>query len=139
MYKDFSVNYCLEPDFYCEQWVDFKEHSKKEDVCEFLREIRKSNPGKRIVIVLDNFRSHRAKLTIETAEEIGLDLVFLPPYSPDLNPIEFIWKSVKKVISREFIQDLAYMRRLIEKNFLEFASSLGYANRWIMKFVNGEI
>lgn len=68
--------------------IDFKEHSKKEDVCEFLRKIRESNPGKQIVVILDNFRSHRAKLTIETAEEIGLNLVFLPPYSPDLNPIE---------------------------------------------------
>jgi len=119
--------------------IDFKEHSKKEDVCEFLRKIRESNPGKQIVLILDNFRSHRAKLTTETADEIGLDLVFLPPYSPDLNPIEFIWKSIKRVISREFIKDLAHMRCLIGQKFLEFASSLGYANRWIMKFVNGDI
>lgn len=116
--------------------VDFKEHSKKEDVCEFLWEIRESNPGKRIVLILDNFKSHRANLTVETANEIGLDLVFLPPYSPDLNPIEFIWKSIKKIISREFIKDLPHLRSLISQNFLEFASSLGYANRWIEKFVN---
>ncbi len=79
--------------------IDFKEHSKKEDVCEFLKEIKSKNPVKNIVIILDNFRSHRAKVTVDLAEENGIELVYLPPYSPDLNPIEFIWKSIKRVIS----------------------------------------
>ncbi len=118
--------------------IDFKEHSKKEDVCEFLHKIQESNPGKQIVLILDNFKSHRAKHTIETADEIGLELIFLPPYSPDLNPIEFIWKSIKRIISREFIKDLTYLRCLIEQKFLEFASGLGYANRWVMKFIEEE-
>ncbi|TFH43348.1 MAG: hypothetical protein E4G94_05015, partial [ANME-2 cluster archaeon] len=39
--------------------IDFKENSKKEAVCEFLGEIRSINPGNRILIILDNFRSHR--------------------------------------------------------------------------------
>jgi putative transposase len=33
----------------------------------------------------------------ERAKELGVHIVYLPPYSPDLNPIEFIWKSVKRV------------------------------------------
>lgn len=76
--------------------IDFKERSKKECVCEFFDEIRLKNPVKNIVVILDNFSSHRAKATIDYANEIGIELVFLPPYSPDLNPIEYIWKSIKK-------------------------------------------
>jgi putative transposase len=34
--------------------IDFKDHSKKEDVCEFFREIRFQNPDKKIILVLDN-------------------------------------------------------------------------------------
>ena len=44
-----------------ESVVDFKEASKKESVCEFLERIREKNPEKTIVIILDNFRSHRGQ------------------------------------------------------------------------------
>jgi putative transposase len=43
--------------------IDFKERSKKENVCEFLDHIRLKNPIKKIVVILDNFSSHRAKAT----------------------------------------------------------------------------
>ena len=80
------------------------------------------NPGRRIVAILDNFRSHRAKDTVECAAECGIDLVYLPPYSPDLNPLEFIWKSIKRVISQTFIVDLTHLKWVIRKHFKEFSS-----------------
>lgn len=111
--------------------IDFKEHSKKEDVCEFLKEIKFRNPVKNIVVILDNFSSHRSKTTVDFAEEIGIELVFLPPYSPDINPIEYIWKSIKKVISKEFIVDLDHMKKIIYDSFQKFSSKLSFAKRWI--------
>lgn len=78
--------------------VDFKDHSKKEDVCDFLHSIRENNPNGEIILVLDNFSSHHAAVTKEAASDLSIRLVFLPPYSTDLNPIEFIWKSIKRVI-----------------------------------------
>lgn len=119
--------------------IDFKAHSRKEDVCDFLRCIRLRNPEKDIVLILDNFRSHRANDSMKCAEECGITLIFLPPYSPDLNPIEFIWKSIKRVISHSFIKDLEHMVRIISKNFLNFASQLSYAKSWIDKFLEGKI
>ena len=115
--------------------IDFKDHSKKEDVCDFFREICFHNPGKEIILVLDNFRSHRARDSVEYAEKCGIKLIFLPPYSPNLNPIEFIWKSIKRIISKSFIQDLEYMRSLIAENFLNYASRLSFAESWIEKFL----
>jgi len=47
-------------------------------------------------MILDNFRSHGANATMEFAKENDIELVFLPPYSPHLNPIEYIWKSIKE-------------------------------------------
>jgi len=35
----------------------------------------------------------------EEAEKMNIVLVYLPPYSPDLNPIEFVWKGVKRIVS----------------------------------------
>lgn len=119
-----------------ESVVDFKDHSKKEDVCEFLQSIRESNPDREIFLILDNFSSHHAALTKETALDLSIHLVFLPPYSPDLNPIEFIWKSIKRVVSKEFIKDVGYLKSLIKHNFEAFSSKLSFARRWIEKFLD---
>jgi len=45
-----------------------------------------------------------------------------------------VWGTPRRLVL--FIKDLPHLRSLISQNFLEFASSLGYANRWIEKFVN---
>jgi transposase len=49
-----------------------------------------------ITIVLDNARYQRCKLVIAKAEELGIELLFLPPYSPNLNLIERLWKACQK-------------------------------------------
>jgi putative transposase len=115
--------------------IDFKDHSRKEDITEFLKQIRAVNPYGKIMIILDNFRSHHAKLTTETATRLNIDLVFLPPYSPDLNPIEFIWKTIKREISPLFIETKEHLQELIEKNFKKCTQLLTYAKKWIKKFL----
>ncbi len=115
--------------------VDFKENSRKEAVAEFLHQIRKSNPHGRILIILDNSRSHHAQLTIETAIKLNVNLVFLPPYSPDLNPIEFIWKSIKRELSPLFIETKTQIRKLIKKYFIHYSKSLSFAKEWIKRFM----
>ncbi|MBN1166409.1 MAG: transposase, partial [Methanospirillaceae archaeon] len=49
--------------------ITFREHSKKEDVCEVLGEFLDANPGKRIVLVLDNFLSHRSQMVREYSSQ----------------------------------------------------------------------
>ncbi len=94
---------------------------------------------KNIVIVLDNFRSHRAQATVNFAEENRIELVYLPPYSPDLNPIEFIWKSIKRVISREFIIDLDHMKEIIRDAFQKYSTTISFAKNWIEKFLKNKL
>lgn len=47
------------------------------------------------VVVMDNLRPHHAPGVRELVEATGAELLYLPPYSPDLNPIELMWSSVK--------------------------------------------
>lgn len=47
------------------------------------------------VIVMDNARFHQKKVLHEMAEQVGCHVLFLPPYSPDLNPIENFWAWLK--------------------------------------------
>jgi putative transposase len=115
--------------------IDFKQNSKKESVCEFLTRIRDNNPKEKVVIILDRFSSHKAGDTIKCAERLGIRLVFLPPYSPDLNPIEYIWKSIKRDISCTFIYDVNHIKSLIATKFKELSPNLSFANKWITTFI----
>lgn len=76
------------------------EDSTKETLSNFLNKIRLNNlEYDNMIIILDNYKSHHSKLFVSRAEALNINLVFLPPYSPNLNPIEYIWKSVKRVLS----------------------------------------
>lgn len=50
------------------------------------------------VVVMDNASFHRSVKTKELIESVGCKLIFLPPYSPDLNPIEKFWANMKQWI-----------------------------------------
>jgi transposase len=67
-----------------------------ETVCELLRLLAGAHPGVPITIVLDNARYQRCALVQSLAHRLGIELLFLPAYSPNLNLIERFWKFVKK-------------------------------------------
>ena len=52
--------------------------------------------GQAITLVMDNARYQRCALVMDFARNNGIELLFLPPYSPNLNLIERLWKFVKK-------------------------------------------
>lgn len=51
-------------------------------------------------VVMDNVSFHKNKAVIELIESTGAKVVFLPPYSPDLSPIEKMWSKVKESLKR---------------------------------------
>ncbi|WP_410521319.1 transposase [Candidatus Tisiphia endosymbiont of Sialis lutaria] len=53
------------------------------------------------VVVMDNASFHKSKKTKELIESVGCKLIFLPPYSPDLNPIEKFWANMKRWIKNK--------------------------------------
>lgn len=71
------------------------------------------------VVVMDNLSSHKRARTRELIEAAGAQVLFLPPYSPDLNPIEMIFAKVKHLLrslacrTREALWDL--MQSLLDQ------------------------
>lgn len=47
------------------------------------------------LVVMDNLGAHKNEQTLALIEQAGAEVVFLPAYSPDLNPIEMMWSKVK--------------------------------------------
>ena len=52
------------------------------------------------VVILDNLGSHRGKLVRKAIREAGARLLFLPKYSPDLNPIEQVFSKLKHLLRK---------------------------------------
>ncbi len=55
---------------------------------------------KETVIVMDNASFHSKKRLFSAAQNAGCKLIFLPPYSPELNPIEKFWASLKRFLRK---------------------------------------
>jgi transposase len=52
------------------------------------------------VVILDNPATHKVAGVRESLEAAGARLVYLPPYSPDFNPIETMWGKVKQILRK---------------------------------------
>jgi transposase len=50
------------------------------------------------IVVMDNLAAHKDERVIAAIESAGAIVCFLPPYSPDLNPIEKMWSKVKEIL-----------------------------------------
>lgn len=64
----------------------------------FVREVLAPTLVAGDIVVLDNLGAHRSAAAREAVEARGARLVFLPPYSPDLNPIERCWSKIKTAL-----------------------------------------
>lgn len=67
---------------------------------EFMEDILlpQTHPGD--IVIMDNAKIHKNSFDIELFKAKGVEMKYLPPYSPDLNPIEKMWSKVKNILRR---------------------------------------
>lgn len=70
-----------------------------------LRQVSSKYAGKSIHIIFDNARYQKCKIVQGLAEELNINLVYIPPYSPNLNLIERLWKFVKNELRTKYHDD----------------------------------
>jgi transposase len=70
--------------------------------------VRKLAPklGARDIVLMDNVRFHKAECIRAAIEKTGAKLQFLPPYSPELNPIEEVWSFFKNLMRKAAARDV---------------------------------
>ena len=58
------------------------------------------------IVIMDNLSAHKSEPTLELIRRVGAEVLFLPPYSPDLNPIEKMWSKIKNSLRSSAARDL---------------------------------
>jgi hypothetical protein len=92
----------------------------------FLRQLEAASreTGRRVIVIIDNAKYHHAKLHAEWREQqhgqFALD--FLPPYSPELNPIERVWKRTRRnCLHNVYFPQLARLVETVEAQFAHWS------------------
>jgi transposase len=91
-----------------------------ETMCELVRKIAALGLVGPITLVLDNARYQRNAAVMELAKQLGITLLFLPSYSPNLNLIERLWKFIKRrALYGRYHPAFADFRAVIEQTIAE--------------------
>ena len=69
-----------------------------ENFSTYVREILLPQLWRGAVVIMDNLPVHQASKIREIIQTVGAEVVFLPPYSPDLSPIELCWSKLKQYL-----------------------------------------
>lgn len=80
--------------------------------------------GRKMVLITDNARYHHAKLHKEWREDHAKHFLldFLPPYSPDLNPVERVWKLLRRnCLHNRYFHTLKEVELVVEAQFQSWA------------------
>lgn len=83
------------------------------EVCDMLRKVAAEYSGKKVHLVLDNARYQKCHIVHELASQLNIQLEYIPPYSPNLNLIERVWKFVKGEISSKYYDDFDAFKQKI--------------------------
>ena len=103
------------------------EKVNSETIQHFFTELRVQNGSdKRIHLILDGAGYHRAKVVKDKAIELNIELHYLPPYSPNLNPIERLWKVMNEhVRNNTYFATAKEFRDKIDEFFIQTLPKLG--------------
>lgn len=101
----------------------------------FLTELKKRHPKDHVIVVMDNAPCHRP---LWVRDVPGLSCVFLPPYSPQLNPAERFFEEIRKATANRVFQTMECIEKVIDEaikcladNIDAMKQLLGYG--WILE------
>ena len=87
------------------------------------------------VVIMDNLSPHKSTQTIELIQHVGAQVLFLPPYSPDLNPVEKMWSKLKEFLRSKEARSLPTLieaiglalERITPRDAINWLASSGYS------------
>ncbi len=102
---------------YCENSIDGEFFSG------FVKTCLVPELGPQHTIIMDNVAFHKIKAVEEIIKETGAKIIYLPPYSPDLSPIELMWSKIKSVLRKYGARTAETFQQAIHAGFTSITSS----------------
>ena len=90
---------------------------------------------KEILLILDNAKIHHANDVKIASKILNIELMYLPEYSPDLNPIEDLWKIIKSKVYLADYNNLDELMWIVTEEFYEHVTSSSLYEGWIDEFM----
>ena len=90
---------------------------------------------KRIFMILNNYSVHTYYLVRLIAKILNIQLIFLPSYSPNLNPIEQVWRTIKLKLYTKYIKSEAYLINRFKEIFYKIIDRPSFTKEWKDKFI----
>ena len=90
---------------------------------------------KEIVIILDNYRPHHNTEFKKFCELLKIKLIYLPSYTPQYNPIEQVWKSIKRFIYDPTITNSEELISIFEEEYYRIIYNKSFYEKWVEKFL----
>lgn len=108
-----------------------------ENTISFFKKIEESYPDKsKIYLILDNARYYKNNKVKEYVENSRIELIFLPPYSPNLNLIERLWKFMRiKIINNRFYEKFS----IFKKTIIDFFENIGIYKKELESFIGNRL
>lgn len=85
--------------------------------CEFLEQYLSPNLTPDKVVIMDNVSFHKTGQAYEIINKTGAKTVYLPPYHPELNPIEEMWSKIKTILRQQAARTLSKFQNAIQLAF----------------------
>ncbi len=89
---------------------------------EFLKVLVNNAKGKKLFVILDNVSYHKSKVVQDwlALNSEKIELHFLPPYSPDLNAVEFVWRTIRRRYTHnKYFPTLEDVFSALEQGFID--------------------
>ena len=88
-----------------------------------------------LVIVCDNAKIHTTEDVLIACEFLNIELIYLPPYSPDLNPIEDLWRIIKQKTYSTDYNSLAELITIVLDEFYKNIDDEGLVKNWLNDYM----
>lgn len=95
---------------------------------EMIKQERKLN------LIMDNAQIHKAQVTKIVAEILNINIIYLPVYSPFLNPIEKVWADIKQELYKEYYESVEDIIQILDTEFYKIVDNKSYTENWVNKF-----
>lgn len=81
-------------------YTTYQGGTTKDKFIDYLKNVLAPTLDKNDIVIMDNMRTHHAKDVQKVVKELKMNVIFLPPYSPDFNPIEKMWSKIKSILRK---------------------------------------